>query len=462
MKAKFERINEPINNITHAEIFSADKASHNAFTKLMNMFIDLFKSNNIQPIVEAEKPNEEEAKAKIEAQARLEAIQQKIQAHIDCGNMDLVFQAAKAGYVFTQKQQEKLSEIFVDNVEKWELQKISDMIEKGYSPTHTDFCTLFFSENFQENRANMMWLYNSNKKANNSPAIIPQFIADYLNDADNLKQVWRSWQYIVSNLNAEEDGPKTIDNLTNSGIMELVVFNTLKFPDSPFCSSEEYHKTIQDLEKLKTTRQEYKGVGKYNSGQFELKQYEGVYYSARIRVYQDKGDTNLQLINHIVSKMKAEASPFYADEYKELLNEVKSLNVANRVHSLVDKKLRSNEFSIHKLDKLYSDKVNMIEEVYSNLQLYAHQFSIEQKFELENLVEKRLPEVLHKYFSIDDEYRTILTNHEGKNAGQLLDDSLNSILSNIRQLQENINHDKLHSLNVSANYLQSKNKPNMS
>lgn len=73
-------------------------------------------------------------------------------------------------------------------------------------------------------------------------------------------------------------------------------------------------------------------------------------------------------------------------------------------------------------------------------------------FEVTNLFEKRLPEILKKYLTIDEEYRETLTNSQGLNAQQLMISSLENIQANLATHWETLNQNNVDALSVSKRY----------
>lgn len=75
-------------------------------------------------------------------------------------------------------------------------------------------------------------------------------------------------------------------------------------------------------------------------------------------------------------------------------------------------------------------------------------------FEINTLFEKRLPEILKKYLTIDAEYRQTLKNNQGKNAEDLMLESLGNIQDNFEHHWQEINQHKVDDLSVSNRYTQ--------
>lgn len=75
-----------------------------------------------------------------------------------------------------------------------------------------------------------------------------------------------------------------------------------------------------------------------------------------------------------------------------------------------------------------------------------------QASQLEILFEKRIPEILEKYLSMNEEYRLTLTNNQGKNAKELMIESLNEIQNKFEQALKSINEEKLGQLSALNRY----------
>lgn len=75
-------------------------------------------------------------------------------------------------------------------------------------------------------------------------------------------------------------------------------------------------------------------------------------------------------------------------------------------------------------------------------------------FEITTLFEKRLPEILKKYLTIDAEYRQTLKNNQGKNAEDLMLESLGNIQDNFEHHWQEINQHKVDDLSATNRYTQ--------
>lgn len=102
---------------------------------------------------------------------------------------------------------------------------------------------------------------------------------------------------------------------------------------------------------------------------------------------------------------------------------------------------------IENLPEVPQNIIKEITELYNNIKSN----DIED-FDIDNLFEKRLPEVLDKYFKIAEKYRNKLKNNEGNTAEDLLIESLENIRSNFDKKWEDINMQALSSLSATNKY----------
>lgn len=140
-------------------------------------------------------------------------------------------------------------------------------------------------------------------------------------------------------------------------------------------------------------------------------------------------------------------------EKDEFVNKIKQVN-GNKV---LEKKIKSSinaslisvkmelPISVQPLLKDINNKYNLMQDNIISAQL----------IEINNLYENRLPEILKKFLVIDKEYRTELKNIQGKNAEQLMVESLNNIVDIFDKKLEEVNQERLSDLSVTQRYTQS-------
>ena len=119
---------------------------------------------------------------------------------------------------------------------------------------------------------------------------------------------------------------------------------------------------------------------------------------------------------------------------------VKSVQVKHEVKQI-------EHIALENLPEISKNIIKDINELYSNIKK-----NNAEDFDVDNLFEKRLPEVLDKYFKIAEKYRDNLKNNEGNTAQDLLIESLENIRSNFDKKWENINMQALSSLSATNKY----------
>lgn len=83
---------------------------------------------------------------------------------------------------------------------------------------------------------------------------------------------------------------------------------------------------------------------------------------------------------------------------------------------------------------------------------HVKEMSSEQLFTINNIIEKRVPESLQKYLSMNEEYRETLVNNEDKNALMLMNEVLSNYNQKLMAVIQEINENKLRELSVSQRY----------
>ena len=146
----------------------------------------------------------------------------------------------------------------------------------------------------------------------------------------------------------------------------------------------------------------------------------------------------------------------YSQDIKNLLNKTKGVFSERYIEETAAKTTQTlaHNYKVHNLPTDTQKLLKEIQGIYSNFNHHKDSLNEDQAFLVNNLFEKRIPEVLQKYFSIDQEYRVTLTNSEGKNAKDLMNESLTNFKNKLSDILENINENKLSELNVTKRYSQ--------
>lgn len=152
------------------------------------------------------------------------------------------------------------------------------------------------------------------------------------------------------------------------------------------------------------------------------------------------------LINGIVNN-------YYANEMQPFYLNVKQRYTTDFIENLIVNKVKREIEVLKEIPKEALDIIQSIELTFKNIE--KHNNDVDNIDNLQLMVEKRIPEVLSKYLTIDPDYRTSLKNMEGKNAQELMIDSLKNIADIFQDTYKNLNQDTLHSLSATNKYTKS-------
>lgn len=169
------------------------------------------------------------------------------------------------------------------------------------------------------------------------------------------------------------------------------------------------------------------------------------------------GDEHLQtgiLVKDNKQRFHTILNTHYAPAMTQLLNKTKEVytNSYFQQKAIQNIYTLAQDYNVQNLPQNTQFLITDIQKNYGILQKHVETLSEDQLFNIENLFDKRVPEVLQKYFSIDQEYRESLTNSEGKNALQLMDESLINFNSKFKDIIEDINENKLSDLSATKRY----------
>lgn len=150
------------------------------------------------------------------------------------------------------------------------------------------------------------------------------------------------------------------------------------------------------------------------------------------------------LMNNIINH-------YYSTNMKSFYRDIKKNYTTNFVENLLFNKVKRD---IETLKEIPSEALNLIESIeiiFNNIQKkenahYEH---------LTVILDKRIPEVLSKYLSIDPEYRTTLKNTQQLNAQDLMIESLKDIHSFFENVSKDLNQDLVYSLSATSKYAKS-------
>lgn len=163
--------------------------------------------------------------------------------------------------------------------------------------------------------------------------------------------------------------------------------------------------------------------------------------------YSHISESHSTILNNIVNKL-------YKKDMNNIFDKTQSNFSANMVESLTMKAIKNEQHNIKDLPKSALILVNDIEIIYKKIKDNGCS-DIDKISQLNNLLEKRIPEILGKYLKVDLEYRLSMTSSQGKNAEDLMIDSLTNIKVSFNNVYEQMNQQTVDSLSATNRYTQS-------
>lgn len=138
-------------------------------------------------------------------------------------------------------------------------------------------------------------------------------------------------------------------------------------------------------------------------------------FSSKIKQVLNQFKTLSQvLLNNDVQKTKKTIQVLYSENHlnQTIVEEAVKLGATHNIKTL------PSEATVI-LENIKNDYIN----IQQNNQLLSH----EQNFTLDNIWNKRVPDIINKYLRVDEEYRISMKNVDNKNAEQLMLESLSNI-----------------------------------
>ena len=161
---------------------------------------------------------------------------------------------------------------------------------------------------------------------------------------------------------------------------------------------------------------------------------------------QELYSTHYGILNNITNN-------FYSNDLNTILDTTKSNYSNNLVKNLTIEKIKSENHKMNDLPQKVLDIIKKIETLYTKIQESKNEHTDLQQLNI--MLEKRIPEILSKYLTIDPDYRTSLKNTEGKNAQELMVEGINNIYITFENVYKDINQESIHSLSVTTRYTKS-------
>lgn len=229
----------------------------------------------------------------------------------------------------------------------------------------------------------------------------------------NLKKTWEALEVIWTHCSYA---------LENDAVLFQTIINDIKKLDNFYTNFYQEKKTVyQDYNGL---REQLLIISEYPSTHLRL-----------------LSDLYVEVSKEHIQKKLDDTKLYYASTISEL---------GQMVGHLINKEL--NQVNQSTLPPESLTIIQSIQELIA--QINQDDLDNAQKWQVDNLLTKRLPQVYRDYLGISESYRTTLTDNQGRNPNELFVSSLRLIEGEIKQIMESIQESKFHNLKVTNRYLQ--------
>lgn len=171
---------------------------------------------------------------------------------------------------------------------------------------------------------------------------------------------------------------------------------------------------------------------------------------------------NQNAINFLIEKIEVVIKDHYTNKSSDLMEDFNGIKNDQYIDKLVTRNISKNiDKNIDKnlIENLPNEAIKIIEEIKRrSAELSKKEINEETKEMINFLWKDKLPEIIKKYLNIDNEYREKLKSVQGKNAQQLMIESLNVIKESLEHIEQDINEENLKDLSVQNRYLKNRFK----
>lgn len=336
------------------------------------------------------------------------------------------------GYVATSKEKAQLNKVIVQKLNKNEYQyKDIRFFKNLYESTKLEgllkaipvleLSYRYSNHSDAENYSVINTMINANHKLENEDFLLEELKHDK-NVVFSLTKEFIAHYKVFYKRGVDMHGdfclqPENSVKQTNVKLERIIYLNILMMKNNCYLP-EEINQLKADFKKINAFF-ERKTSKTYREGSF-YRCKKGLWqnFSEALIHYSHKEDTNNK--EELIRQLNS-----YSNRKKSLNEEIKEL-------------INKEDYNVSNLPKEAKEKIENIETI-------AQKINTE---ETKHFIQSRLPLILKKYFSIDEQYRTELKNVEGYNATELMIQSLDNIERLLIAKQQDDNYDLLSELSV--------------
>lgn len=371
-------------------------------------------------------------------------IEQKVDQLIAGSFFEILTEYRCSGYVMSEKQHDNLIEKVLELHPGAVMKKLNSDIVKGIQLTDNELLKYFNaycgSQHIQEMSGEKL---NEDGQLANGTSKVLEIATVYkkkLKDPTFTYALMQIWDKKFNNYMTHKLIPTTkkfklgkynYDSIDNSYVTEHLIIPMARHHIKILS-----HKSVSELNKIKSQVTSVRKKANKIGGGFSDNYHVG---RAMAQLLGKVEEVIKYSFEKDLAVTKQNIELIYVDNHMDELIIKESMKMIERTNT-------------KDLPKVASDLLFDMKENYIALYKKINSLNPEEQFILENLWEKRVPEIISKYLHIDKEDRLTMFNRNNQNAEQLMIESLENINSNFISMKANKNEEGLSSLSVTHKY----------
>lgn len=177
----------------------------------------------------------------------------------------------------------------------------------------------------------------------------------------------------------------------------------------------------------------------------------------KIKKHTDTGVDviHISTLNNLIREFKTKGEQQIKEEMTNKQNKIKGIYSETNINQLLSSEMLST-YQNKKVEDLPISSQEVLNNINHHFQLLTQHeklLTIDMTHKIELLMTKKLPEIINKYLNIDNDYRETMTNSQGKNAQELMLESLTKINTDLELIREQLNEDKVRSLSATTRHI---------
>lgn len=424
---------------------TAIKPQKSIFTRFLNIF-----HYNTQPQLSLEH----------------QTLQKRAQDFLNSEMFGLYFKMQKEGYKPSLSQQNQMDKKLLKRIDESEksLYKcawLSGLIDDGVVLSPVVYTALLTSNYFSPDMIGIKKELDNPKKTDPAEIAFYNSYKSLLNHIEELsekpeyqKALMDKWQDMSKNIAqyckkgmktiSDRDGFHYLINACMGDALAPLYAKNLLYKGK---NLDEYMQCIEDLKELAKKpvfkRENVwfnKNYGNRNRSSINLS------WKANLEMHYKEMEDNVKSI--------------YENSIKSALTETRETYQENYIHVQTEKTVKEiiNNLDCVQLPENVQSIIATIQLQYQQIMPHYDELFEENKADINKLIDKEIPFCVKRYLTMDEEYRQTMVNAQGKNAAQLLEQSLTNISELLGKTILRINEVNLNELSVSARYTKEKNR----